>query len=41
LHHTSGLTADTEEQRQGLSRSDKENTGSHDHHNLLLEILLI
>ena len=41
LHHTSGLTADTEEQRQSLSRSDKENTCAHDHHDLLLDILLL
>lgn len=35
------LTSDAEEQRQGLGCRDEEDTGSHNHHDLLLEILLI
>ena len=34
------LVRNTEEQRQSLGSSHKEDTGTYDHHNLLLEILL-
>ena len=35
-----GLRSDTEEQRKSLGSSDEEDTGTNDHHDLLLENLL-
>ena len=36
-----GLRTDTEEQRKSLGSSDEEDTGTDDHHDLLLDILLL
>ena len=36
-----GLRSDTEEQRKSLGSSDEEDTGTDDHHDLLLDILLL
>lgn len=41
FHRVSFLAADTEKQRKCLCRRNQEDAGAHDHHDFLLEILLI